>query len=63
MIQTDADTGAWEGIELDLVLNWAETDPSLGYIARSYLKTKWKQLRVISVELMSEGEESNSVNR
>lgn len=58
------------GVRLGDELGWAswpiwlkQKDPSLGYIARSYLKTKWKQLRVIWVVPMSEGEEHNTVNR
>lgn len=43
--------------------NGVRLGDELGYIARSYLKTKWKQLRVIWVVPMSEGEEHNTVNR
>lgn len=57
------------GVRLGDELGWAwpmpiwlqQKDPSLGYL-RSYLKTKWKQLRVISVAPMLEGDEHNSVN-
>lgn len=56
----------WNGVKLGDKLGWAswpiwvkQKDPSLDYIARSYLKTKWKQLRVIWVAPMSEGVEHN----